>query len=58
MLSFDNVIKLSSPRPLGENYSINNLLIVIKTSVIIISLLQKSEETVENNNISFEISIP
>ena len=47
---------MSSPGPLGEKYCINNSLIVIKTLVIVISLLQKSEETVENNKISFEIA--
>ena len=47
---------MSTPRPLGEDFSINNPLIVIKTSVIVISLLQKSEETIENNKISFEIA--
>jgi hypothetical protein len=41
--------------PLGINYSINNLLIVIKTSVIVISLLKKSEETVKN--IKFHIKL-
>jgi hypothetical protein len=38
--------------PLGINYSINNSLIVIKTSVIVISLLKK---TVKNIKISYKI---